>query len=91
MLKFLFISGSPRSGNTEFILNKIYEAGGKAVRNVELFDLYEGREMPEGKKNLAFHIIYQVGDRTLSSSEIDSLQRKVIKSLEKEQGWKVRK
>ncbi|OGZ19305.1 MAG: phenylalanine--tRNA ligase subunit beta [Candidatus Nealsonbacteria bacterium RBG_13_38_11] len=81
----------PKDVKVAEILNKIYEAGGKAVRNVELFDLYEGREMPEGKKNLAFHIIYQVGDRTLSSSEIDSLQRKVIKSLEKEQGWKVRK
>jgi len=47
--------------------------------------------MPQGKKNLAFHIIYQAEDRTLSSSEIDSLQKSVVASLEKEQGWQIRK
>ncbi|MBM3257756.1 MAG: phenylalanine--tRNA ligase subunit beta [Candidatus Nealsonbacteria bacterium] len=81
----------PKGIKVAQILNKIYEAGGKEVRDVELFDFYEGKEMPQGKKNLAFHIIYQAEDRTLSSSEIDSLQKSVVASLEKEQGWQIRK
>jgi hypothetical protein len=51
----------------EEVLNKIYTTGGVLVRDVDLFDIYEGERLPEGKKSLAFHIIYQAEDRTLSS------------------------
>jgi len=73
------------------VLNKIYDTGGKIIRDVDLFDIYEGEEIPAGKKNLAFHIIYQAQDRTLSSKEIDELQNKIIKILEKNPEWTVRK
>jgi len=73
------------------VLNKINAAGGKLVRDVDLFDIYEGEELPEEKKNLAFHIIYQAPDRVLSSEEIDQLQEKIIEALEEEPEWEVRK
>jgi phenylalanyl-tRNA synthetase beta chain len=73
------------------VLNKIYNAGKKLVRDVDLFDIYQGEELPQGKKNLAFHIIYQAENRTLSSQEIDRVQGDIIKSLEKEPEWQVRK
>ncbi len=73
------------------ILNKIQIAGGKLVRDVDLFDIYEGEELPEGKKNLAFHIIYQAEDRTLSSDEINKIHKKIISSLEENPEWQVRK
>ncbi len=73
------------------VLNKINLIGGKLVRDVDLFDIYEGEELPEGKKNLAFHIIYQAEDRTLSSEEIEEIHQKIIKNLEKEQDWEIRK
>lgn len=73
------------------ILNKIQIAGGNLVRDVDLFDIYEGEELPEGKKNLAFHIIYQAEDRTLSSEEINKIHKKIISSLEENPEWQVRK
>jgi len=73
------------------VLNKIYDAGGNLIRDVDLFDIYEGEEIPEGKKNLAFHIIYQSADRTLSSKEIDEIQEKIIKACQEEPEWEVRK
>ena len=75
----------------EEVLNKIEIAGGSLIRDIDLFDIYEGEELPGGKKNLAFHIIYQAEDRTLSSKEIDEIQEKIIKTLEEEQEWEVRK
>jgi len=81
----------PKEVKVAEILNKIYAAGGKEIRDVELFDLYEGKELPDGKKNLAFHIIYQAEDKTLSSNEIDSLQKRIIDALEKEFEWNIRK
>lgn len=73
------------------VLNKIYTAGKKIVRDVDLFDIYEGEEISAGKKNLAFHIIYQSEDKTLTSEEINKVQNEIIKNLEKEPEWQVRK
>jgi len=81
----------PRSVKVVEVLNKINLVGKKLVRDIDLFDMYEGEELPQGKKNLAFHIIYQAKDRTLSSKEVDEIQDKIIKALEKNPGWQVRK
>ena len=81
----------PLEIRVEEVLNKIETAGGILVKDVDLFDIYEGEEIPGGKKNLAFHIIYQAKDRTLSSKEIDEIQQKIIKTLEENPEWQVRK
>lgn len=73
------------------LLNVINSVGGELIRDVDLFDLYEGEPLPEGKKNVAFHIIYQAKDRTLTSKEIDELHQKIIKAIEKNPNWEVRK
>ncbi len=81
----------PRFTKVEEVLRKIDRAGGNLVKDVDLFDIYEGEAIEEGKKNLAFHIIFQSEDKTLSSQEIDSLQNKIIKALEENPEWQVRK
>jgi len=81
----------PRQTKVVQVLNKINAAGGKLVRDVDLFDIYEGEELPQGKKNLAFHIIYQSETKTLKSKEVDEIHQKIIKTLEKEPTWQVRK
>ena len=73
------------------VLNIINQAGGKLVRDVDVFDIYEGEELPQGKKNFAFHIIYQAEDKTLTSKEIDAVHKKIVKAIEKNVGWEVRK
>jgi len=73
------------------VLNLIHAAGGPLIKDIDLFDMYEGEEIPEGKKSLAFHIIYQSNDRTLTDKEINKLQEKIIKTLEEEKGWEVRR
>ena len=73
------------------VLNKINTAGGPLVRDVDVFDIYEGEELPDGKKNLAFHIIYQAEDRTLQAREIDEIQNRIIRALESEPDWQVRR
>jgi len=81
----------PRGVLVEAVLNKINIAGGSLITDVDLFDIYEGEEILEGKKNLAFHIIYQAQDRTLSSKEIEEIQNKIIKALDADPEWEVRK
>jgi phenylalanyl-tRNA synthetase beta chain len=81
----------PHFTRVEEVLNVIETAGGMLVQDVDLFDIYEGEELPEGKKNLAFHIVYQAEDRTLTSKEVDAVHNKIIKSLEENEEWQVRK
>jgi len=73
------------------VLNLINAAGGPLVRDVELFDMYEGKEVTDNMKSLAFRIIYQSGSHTLTDKEVNKLQDKIIKTLEEEGGWEVRK
>jgi len=81
----------PRNVKVADLLNVINSQGGSLVRDVDLFDIYEGEELPSGKKNLAFHIVYQAEDRTLTSGEIDKVHKKIVKSLEENPEWEVRK
>ena len=72
------------------VLNKINAAGGSLVRDADLFDVYEGEKIPSGKKNFAFHIVYQAADRTLKSEEIDKIHQRIIKALKEDPRWEVR-
>jgi len=81
----------PKDEKVISVLNEINRAGGELVRDVDLFDIYEGEELPLGKKNLAFRVIYQSKDHTLTKEEIDDLQSKIINTLEENPKWEVRK
>ena len=59
------------------------------IKEVELFDVFQGDKIGAGNKNLAFHIIYQA-DRTMVAKEIDDLQQKLIKRMEEKFEAKVR-
>ncbi|MEA3292882.1 MAG: phenylalanine--tRNA ligase subunit beta [Patescibacteria group bacterium] len=82
---------TPRDTKVVDILNEINIVGSSIVRDVVLFDIYEGIQISKNKKNLAFHIIYQSKDKTLLSNEIDDVHRKIINALETNPEWEVRK
>jgi len=50
------------------------------IKKVELFDVYAGKKLGAGKKNLAFNIIYQA-DKTLTSGEVDKIQKQIAERL----------
>ncbi|MBL7156161.1 MAG: phenylalanine--tRNA ligase subunit beta [Candidatus Pacebacteria bacterium] len=81
----------PKNTKVAEVLNVINQSTEKLIRDVDLFDIYEGEELPQGKKNLAFHIIYQAENRTLTSQEINKAHQKIIKALERNLEWEVRK
>jgi len=72
-------------------MNVINSAAGSLAIDIDLFDIYEGEGLPQGKKNLAFHIVYQAKNKTLDSDDINKVQEKVIKALEKNPEWQVRR
>lgn len=75
---------------TEEILNIIENNGGDLLVDVDLFDIYEGKDLTAKNKSLAFHLIFQSDEKNLSDNEINRLMEKIIKSIENK-GWKIRK
>ncbi len=61
------------------------------VRDVGVFDLYEGKGMPEGKKSLAIQVTIQPVGHTLTDPEIDAISAKVVAEVTKSTGGELRK
>jgi len=53
------------------------------IRDVDLFDVYQGKNIEVGKKSIAISIKIQPNDRTLTESELEELSKKVIGAIEK--------
>lgn len=81
----------PKLNPAEELKKVIRSAGGEFVKNIEIFDVYEGSPLGQKEKNISFHIFYQSDKKTLNSKEVDKIQEKIIKEIEKNPQWKVRK
>ncbi|MFA4941891.1 MAG: hypothetical protein WC582_04885, partial [Patescibacteria group bacterium] len=71
-------------------IKKEMENSSPLIKEIELFDVYQGNEIGQGKKNLAFHIIYQSAERTLTAEEVEKEQTKLTKTLEKKFSAQIR-
>jgi len=61
------------------------------IKKVELFDVFEGKNVRAGHKSMAYHLTYADFHKTLTSAEVDAAHNKVEKMLEKKFGAEVRK
>ncbi len=61
----------------------ICSAAGKLLETIELFDVYTGSQIEEGKKSVAFSLKLRAEDRTLTDEEADNVVKKAIKALDK--------
>ncbi|GAB4521007.1 MAG: phenylalanine--tRNA ligase subunit beta [Anaerolineae bacterium] len=68
----------------------IIAAGGDLLKDVRLFDVYQGTSIPEGKKSLAYSLVYQTDDKTLTDKEVAKVRTKIIKALENKLGATLR-
>ena len=72
------------------IENVIKKASGKMLESLQLFDVYEGKQIPEGKKSVAYSAIYRSADRSLTGDEVQKVFDKVVKNLENQIGAQLR-
>ena len=62
----------------------------KLLKQVELFDVYEGDKLPQGKKSYAVNFILQDTEKTMNDKQIDAVMQKLIASLKKQLGAELR-
>jgi phenylalanyl-tRNA synthetase beta chain len=74
----------------EEIVRSARNAERNLIERVEVFDVYEGAGVPEGKKSVAVAVRLQPGDRTLTETEIDAVGQKIVATVNKATGGTLR-
>jgi phenylalanyl-tRNA synthetase beta chain len=66
------------------VVDQARRAGGKLVRSVRVFDVYEGDQVPADKRSLALRVVMRSPERTLNEKDIAGVRAKILKALERE-------
>lgn len=60
------------------LMKVVKEAAGELLEEINLFDVYEGSQVPEGHKSVAFALRFRASDRTLSAEEVADARNKAV-------------
>ncbi|WP_051179217.1 phenylalanine--tRNA ligase subunit beta [Thermodesulfovibrio thiophilus] len=67
--------------DSQIIFDIINSYGSELIEDVFLFDVYQGKGIPEGSKSIAFRVIYRAFDRTLTAEEVETIHSQLINML----------
>ena len=71
-------------------LEKIAYKTHDAIKSVNLFDVYEGKNLPDGKKSYALNYVISNSERTFTADEVQAIMDKLIAAYVKEAGAQLR-
>lgn len=60
----------------------IVQRGGKHLESFKLFDIYEGTQIKEGYKSMAYSVVFRAKDKTMEEAEITTVMKKILNGLE---------
>lgn len=72
------------------IKGQIETLGAPLVKHVHIFDVYQGENLPDGKKSIAYSLVYRDSEKTLTDEEIDASYQDIIKTINDTYGTYVR-
>jgi len=64
----------------------VTQFGSRHIKKVSLFDVYEGDNLPKGKKQYALNFVLQHPDKTMTDEEINKIMSKLLRTFERECG-----
>jgi phenylalanyl-tRNA synthetase beta chain len=68
----------PQSVSHEMVLKTLREMASPLVKEISLFDVYEGAKVEAGHKSYAYTLLYQADDRTLQDEEVNKLHQDLV-------------
>jgi phenylalanyl-tRNA synthetase beta chain len=80
----------PRACSYETVVELIYKTGAPLLEEVQLFDLYFGKPIPETQKSFAFALRYQSPNRTLTDLEVNQAHERIVEEISTVLGGKLR-
>lgn len=83
----MLVDDSVRVAQIEEIIRKF---SGKLLEDLILFDVYKGKQIPEGKKSVAYSAVYRADNRTLTDDDINKVFDRIVKNLSEQLGAQLR-
>jgi phenylalanyl-tRNA synthetase beta chain len=83
----LVVDADTPAGEIETV---IWQAGGDMLKDVRLFDIYQGEQIPAGKKSVAYSLTYQKEGETLTDKRVAKVHKKIVKAARKKLGAELR-
>jgi len=71
----------PEATTHEAVLQVVKQAKPANLEAVELFDVFRGKNVPEGQKSLAYAFTYRAADKTLTDAEVNAAHAKIVEAL----------
>ena len=72
------------------LMQVLQEGAGELLENIKLFDVYEGNQVPDGHKSVAFALRFRASDRTLSTEEVTAARQNAVNAAAQKFGAKLR-
>jgi phenylalanyl-tRNA synthetase beta chain len=72
------------------VLAVVAKAGGKLLASVEVFDVYRGEQVGEGRHSLALRLTFRAADRTLTDDDVEPARAKIVTRLREDLGGELR-
>ena len=66
----------------ERVVEEVRGAGGDLLESIDLFDVYQGPQVPDGKRSLAYTLTFRAPDRTLNDAEVNAIRDRIIFKLQ---------
>ena len=76
---------------SEAMKEVILANGGKYLQRAEVFDVYMGSQLGEGKKSVAYSLFFQSAEKTLTDAELEGPYQKILEALSEKCGAEIRK
>ena len=77
--------------SSEEIAKTIKKAAGSLLTKIEVFDVYEGKNIEKGKRSIAYSLTFGTNERTLTDEEINNIMEKIIETVQNKLGAELRK
>ena len=74
----------------ERLLVQLKKIDKELIKNVKIFDVYQGDNITSGKKSIAFNVTLEPKDKTLSEKDIDQISKKIISTVQEVTGATLR-
>ena len=72
------------------LIQIIYNIDKNLIRSVKVFDVYQGENIPEGKKSIALNVTIQSLEKTLRDQDLDRINKLIISTVEEKTGARIR-
>jgi phenylalanyl-tRNA synthetase beta chain len=66
------------------VMSKMRKLGGELLQQIDIFDVYTGKPIPDDRKSLAFSLRYQSLERTLTDEEVNILNSRILEGIQQE-------